>query len=83
MPIKYVSRDISIDIKTNYKLYGHDSIPGVDNFISVFRSVQTGSGAHPASYALSTMGKRILSESSSVAGTVNYMKIANKCTKDP
>jgi hypothetical protein len=46
-------RDCSVDIVTGYGLDGLDSIPGrVKRFFSSFHSVQTGSGAHSASYPM-------------------------------
>jgi hypothetical protein len=50
-----MSRDISVGVEMDYGLDGEDSIPGPQDF-SLLRSVWTGSGAHPTSYAMSTDG---------------------------
>jgi hypothetical protein len=44
----------SIDIATGYGLDGRGSIPEGASDFSLFYSVQTGSGAHPASYPMGT-----------------------------
>jgi hypothetical protein len=48
------SRDSSVGIATGYGLDGQGLIPGRD--VSLLHSVQTGSGAHPASYPMGTGG---------------------------
>jgi hypothetical protein len=47
------SRDSSVDIATDCGLDGLASIPDSASF-SLLHSVQTGSGAHPASYIIGT-----------------------------
>jgi hypothetical protein len=47
------SRDSSVRIATGYGLDGRGSIFGRRDF-SLYHSVQTGSGAHPASYPMGT-----------------------------
>jgi hypothetical protein len=49
------SWDSSVGIATRYGLGGPGSIPAVQDF-SLLHSVQTGSGAHPASYPMGTGG---------------------------
>jgi hypothetical protein len=49
------SRNRSVGIATGYGLDGLGSIPGSVNFY-LHHSVQTGSGAHPASYLVGTRG---------------------------
>jgi hypothetical protein len=39
----------SVGIATGYRPDGHGSIPGRESYFSLLHSVQTGSGAHPAS----------------------------------
>jgi hypothetical protein len=54
---KYIakgSRDSSVGIATGYRLDGPGSIPSSNNF-SVL-SVQSRTGAHPASYPVATAG---------------------------
>jgi hypothetical protein len=46
-----VDRDSSVDIATRYWLDGWGSNPGGGE---IFESVQTGPGAHPASFTMST-----------------------------
>jgi hypothetical protein len=41
--------DVSVGIAKGYGLDDRSSIPGCIKNISLFHSVQTGSGAHPAS----------------------------------
>jgi hypothetical protein len=50
------SRDGSVGIETGYKLQGWGSIPGRGKSFYLLHSVQTGPGAHPASYTMGTMG---------------------------
>jgi hypothetical protein len=53
-----MNRDNSIGIATGYELDGRGSISGRDKIFSVLHSVQTGSGAQPASYAIGIGGFR-------------------------
>jgi hypothetical protein len=49
-----INRDSSVDIATGYILGGRGSISGKGRDFSLFRSVQTRSGAHPTSCPRST-----------------------------
>jgi hypothetical protein len=54
-PIYYiVSPDSSVDISNGYRLNVRGSIPARIRYFSAFHSVQTGSGAHTASYPMRT-----------------------------
>jgi hypothetical protein len=49
------SRDVSVGIATRLRAgpsSSRGSIPSEDKLLSLLRTVQTGSGAHPASYAM-------------------------------
>jgi hypothetical protein len=48
------SRVSSVGIAKGYRLNGRDSIPGSVNRFSLFHSIWSGPGAHPASYSLNT-----------------------------
>jgi hypothetical protein len=50
------TNDRSVGIATGYMLDGWGSIPGGSRDFSPFHSVQTGSGALPASYPMGTGG---------------------------
>jgi hypothetical protein len=50
------NRDSSVGIETGYGLEGSGLIPGRGTNFLLFHSVQTGSGAHPASYSMGTGG---------------------------
>jgi hypothetical protein len=51
------NRDSSVGIATNYRLDAPGSVPGSSRFyFSVLHVVQTGSGAHLASYIVNTEG---------------------------
>jgi hypothetical protein len=49
-------RDRSVGIATGYRLDGGVQFPAGARDFSLFRSVQAGSGAHPASYKTATRG---------------------------
>jgi hypothetical protein len=49
------SRDRSVGIATGYKLGGSGSIPGRARIFSVFHIVETGAGAHQATYPIGTV----------------------------
>jgi hypothetical protein len=51
-----VSQDSSVGIATGYGVDGWGSIPGITRFLFLFHSLQTVSGAHPASYPMDTGG---------------------------
>jgi hypothetical protein len=51
-----MSRDSPVGIDMGYGLDGRDSIPVQAKDFSLLHSVQTGSGTHPASYAMGTGG---------------------------
>jgi hypothetical protein len=46
--------DSSVGIATGYRLNGRGSVPGRTKDVSLLHSVQTRSGAHQASYPVST-----------------------------
>jgi hypothetical protein len=46
------SGDSSVGIPTSYGMDGRDSIPGRGERFCLIHRVQTGSGAHPASYPM-------------------------------
>jgi hypothetical protein len=52
------SRDRSVRISTGYEMDGRGSIPGKTRDFTLLYSVQTGSGAHQASYPMGTGVKR-------------------------
>jgi hypothetical protein len=52
-----VSRNNSVGIATGCELDGHGSIPDSGRDFSLLTNVNTGSGAHPASYPVSTDGQ--------------------------
>jgi hypothetical protein len=49
-------RDSSVSIATGYGLDNEGSIPGRVKIFSLLHSVQTSSGAHPASHPMGTEG---------------------------
>jgi hypothetical protein len=49
-------RDNSVVTATAYELDGRGLIPGSGKDFSLFHSVQTGSGAQPASYSMGSGG---------------------------
>jgi hypothetical protein len=51
-----LSRDSSVGVATGYGLDGWGSIPGTGRDFPLLHSVQTGSGAHPASYTFKNVG---------------------------
>jgi hypothetical protein len=51
-----MNRKISVGIAKGYELDSRGSIPSKGRDFSLFHSVQTGSGAHPASYIMDTGG---------------------------
>jgi hypothetical protein len=48
------SRDCSVGIATGYRLDARDKIPRLGQYFPLLYSVQTGSGAHPASCPMGT-----------------------------
>jgi hypothetical protein len=51
-----ITGDISVDISMGYGMDDQGSIPGKARDFSLLHSVQTDSGAHPASYKIDTGG---------------------------
>jgi hypothetical protein len=51
-----VTKGCSVSITTDYRMDGRGSIPGRGKRFSLLWSVQTGSGAHPASYLMGSWG---------------------------
>jgi hypothetical protein len=54
--IDILSYLMNLGIAAGYGLDGRSSIPGRARDSSVLHSVETGSGAHPASYTMGTVG---------------------------